>query len=53
MKEPINKVDKDAVSLVRTNFYCKGKVVVYVRQKYMIVSLHFHGTEKAIRLAKN
>ena len=33
MKEPTNKVDKNDVSLVRTNSHCKGEVVVHVQQK--------------------
>ena len=33
MKEPINKMDKNDVSLVCTNSHCKGKVVFYVQQK--------------------
>ena len=33
MKEPINEVDKNVVSLVRTNSHCKGEVVVHVQQK--------------------
>ena len=85
MEEPINEVDKNAVSLVGTNSHCRGEVIVYVQQKspwlyqYFypcpialwasgkhvkhrheigleihtnIQSLHFHGTEKAIKLAK-
>ena len=39
LKEPINKVDKNVVSLVRTNSHCKGEVLVHVQQKSMIVSL--------------
>ena len=33
VKEPINKVDKNAGSLVRTNSHCKGEEVVLVQQK--------------------
>ena len=82
VKEPINKVDKIAGSLVRTNSHCKGEEVVLVQQKISMIvsiflscpialwtslqlenmsviemntdwkSLHFHGPEKAIKLAK-
>ena len=87
MKETINKVEKNVVSLVRTNSQCKIEVVVHVQQVSIIVpiflslshcaldifatgkhinhsdeygleiptnlqSLHFHGPEKAIKLAK-
>ena len=33
MKEPINKLDKNAVSLVHANSHCRGEVVVHVQQK--------------------
>ena len=33
VKEPINEVEKNAVSLVRTNSLCKGEVAVRVQQK--------------------
>ena len=63
MKEPINKLDKNAVSLIRTNSHYKGVVVVHVQQKKICQicqleintdwkSVHFHGPEKAITLAK-
>ena len=82
MKEPIKKLDKNAVSLVCTNSDSKGEVVVRVQQKIPLlnpyfypcpivlwpslqlenmpaiemnmdwISLHFHGPEKAIKLAK-
>ena len=34
VKEPINKVDKNAFSLVHTNSHCNGEVVVHVQQKF-------------------
>ena len=44
-------------SLVRTYSHCKGDVAVHVQQESPwlytnLQSLHFHGTEKAIKLAK-
>ena len=33
MKEPISKLDKSNVSLVRTNSHCKGELVVHIQQK--------------------
>ena len=33
VKEPINRVDKNAVSLVCTNSHCRWEVVVHVQQK--------------------
>ena len=33
MKEPINKVDRNTVSSVRTNSQCRGEVVAHVQQK--------------------
>ena len=33
VKEPINEVDKNAGSLVRTSSHCKGEEVVLVQQK--------------------
>ena len=87
MKEPINEVDKNAVSLVRTNLIVKEKWLsmynrnlhdcihflsllhyaldIFATRKYVnhrdeyglviptnLQSLHFHGPEKAIKLAK-
>ena len=33
VKEPINEVNKNAISVVRSDCHCKGEVVVLVRQK--------------------
>ena len=33
VKEPINGVNKNAISVVRSDCHCKGEVVVLVRQK--------------------
>ena len=35
--EPINKLDKNAVSLVRTNSHCKGEVVGDVQEKFPLL----------------
>ena len=42
MKEPIKKVDKNAVSLVRTNSHCKGEVVVHIQQKFPLLHPYFY-----------
>ena len=41
MKEPIKKVDKNAVSLVRTNSHCKGEVVYHIQQKFLLLHPYF------------
>ena len=42
MKVPINKVDKKAVSLVRTNSHGKGDVVVHEQQKFLVLYPYFY-----------
>ena len=42
MKEPIKKVDKNAVSLVHTSSHCKGEVVVHVQQKFPLLYPYFY-----------
>ena len=42
MKEPIKKVDKNAVSLVRTNSHCKEEVVVHIQQKFPLLHPYFY-----------
>ena len=39
MKEPINKVDNNVVSLIRTSSLCKEEVVVHVQQIFINVSI--------------
>ena len=41
-KEPINKVDKNAASLVPTSSHYKGVVVVHVQQKFPLLYPYFY-----------
>ena len=41
-KEPINKVDKNAASLVRTNSHCKREAVAHVQQKFPLLYPYFY-----------
>ena len=42
MKKPINKVDKNAVSLVCTSSHCKREVIAHVQQKFPLLLPYFH-----------
>ena len=42
MKEPVSEVDKNPVSLVRTNSHCRGEVVVHVPRKYPSLYPYFY-----------
>ena len=42
VKEPINKVNKNDVSLVRTNSHCNGEVAVLVQQKSPFLYPYFY-----------
>ena len=42
MTDPIIEVNKNAVSLVRTNYRCKGEMVVHVKQKYPWLYPYFY-----------
>ena len=42
MKEPINKVEKNAVSLVHANSHCKEEVVLHVQQKSPLLYSYFY-----------
>ena len=48
VKEPNNKVDKNALSLVPTNSHCKGEVVVHVQQKFPLLYPYFYGCPIAL-----
>ena len=42
MKEPINEVDQNAVSLVSANSHCRGEVLVHVQQKSQWLYPYFY-----------
>ena len=42
MKAPINKEDKNAVSLDRADSHCRGEVVLHVQQKFPWFYAYFY-----------
>ena len=48
VKEPNNKVGKNAIFLVRTNSHYKREVIVHVQQKFPLLYPYFYGCPIAL-----